>query len=91
MITLSNFSKVSTFNQNMFYSKVTVTSHISGYIFTIHSVQLERQEKYPGKDYQIRLHMNAQRSSFGIDFKSILEFGLKDTRISRISRARLQF
>ena len=39
IISLSNFHKVSTFNQNMFYSKVTTTSHMpTGYIFPIHSV-----------------------------------------------------
>ena len=42
IISLSNFCKISIFIQNMFHSKITITSHTSGYIFDIYLVRVNK-------------------------------------------------
>ena len=54
-------------------------------------VDLRDWESIQAKILKMRLHMNGKGFSFRLAFKYILEFGLKDTRLSRIDRVRLHF
>ncbi len=50
-------------------------------------INLRGNESIQAKILKMRLHTNAQRSSFRVAFKCILKFGLKDASISRIGEA----